>query len=62
MGLILKIYATALILDWVIGTVCILCGKKNGQMFDAIVTIMGILLGIGLIGALVFIIWSLWNL
>lgn len=61
MGVTLKIYATILILFWLAGLVCLLFDKLESKAYDIISTIMGILMGIGLIGIIVFIIWSLWN-
>lgn len=62
MGVILKAYATMLIIGWFIGVACILCGKTKEKVFDVISTVVGILMGIGLIGLIVFVIWLLWNL
>ena len=62
MGVILKAYATTVILLWVSGLVCLICDKLETKAYDIISTIMGILIGIGLVGLLIFVLWSLWNL
>lgn len=62
MGVILKIYATTVILLWVAGLSCLLFNKLESKAYDIIATAMGMLIGIGLIGLIVFAIWSLWNL
>lgn len=62
MEVTLKVYATVLILLWASGLACLICGKLETKAYDIISNIMGILMGIGIIGLIVFFIWSLWNL
>lgn len=62
MGVILKAYVTAVILLWVAGLFCLLFDKLKSKAYDIIATAMGILIGLGIIGLIVFAIWSLWNL
>lgn len=62
MGVILKVYATVLILFWVAGLACLLFDKLESKAYDIIATAMGMLIGIGIIGLIAFAIWSLWNL
>lgn len=62
MGVILKAYATAVILLWVAGLSCLFFDKLESKAYDIISTIMGILMGIGIIGLIVFATWSLWSL
>lgn len=62
MGVILKVYATTVLLLWVSGLVCIVFDKLETKAYDIISNIMGIFIGIGLVGFLIFVLWSLWNL
>lgn len=62
MVVILKVYATAVILVWVAGLACLICDKLETKAYDIITTVLGILMGVGIIGLIVFVIWSLWNL
>lgn len=62
MGVMLKVYATAVILLWVAGLSCLLFDKLKSKAYDIIATAMGILVCLGFIGLIVFAIWSLWNL
>ena len=62
MRVILKVYATAVILLWVAGLSCLLFDKLESKVCDIISTAMGILISLGIIGLIVFVIWSLWNL
>ena len=62
MGVILKVYATVLIMLWVSGLACLLFDKLESKAYDIIATAMGMLIGIGIIGLIIFVFWSLWNL
>lgn len=62
MGVILKAYVTAVILLWVALLSCLLFDKAKSKACDITATALGILIGLGIIGLIVFAIWSLWNL
>lgn len=62
MGVILKIYATILILLWVSGLACLLFNKLESKAYDIIATAMRIVIGFAFIGFIAFIVWSLWDL
>jgi hypothetical protein len=62
MGVLLKIYATIIILLWMAGLVCWLFGKLESKAYDIIATAMGMVIGFGFIGIIAFAVWSLWNL
>lgn len=62
MVVILKIYATIIILLWVAGLACWLFGKLESTVYDIIALATCIALGFGFSGFIAFVLWSVWNL